>query len=486
MNLARLLWMGFGLITAWAIMTIPFAGLGLQYLGAPRVVIAVSLVVGLIVLLVAVTAARPIARYGAIVADAIERVPRRWFLLAVLVGGIFLRVLWIGYFPAPLQSDSAVYVALARGLIENGIYVDRLGQRGYWPPGYPFLLYACFLILGVHAWVPIAVNVILYAAAVYIVYRLGQMVACERVGRFAALLLTLWPNYIFMSGYPTKESFAILLIPLALLLYVSAAAPGVSSGKARWLPFFAGNTLGLASLVQPGAILLPGVFVIDALLRKSRWSGSAARLIAVAIGMLVVIAPWTLRNYAIFHELVPIATNGGESFYRANNPWATGSYASRGERSLEQYGELESNNIGYRWGKEWILSHPTDFLYLAVKKQIFFLGNDVFGSFLTFTQLLGICGSVCRAAEAVTNLYWLAIWYLIFVSWKVKTALFRTPGVLLLALSFMYFLAIHSVYESGTRHHAQLMGILVILASVIAHRGAASGSAAFQFRERVT
>ena len=228
MNLARLLWMGFGLITAWAIMTIPFASLGLQYLGAPRVVIAVSLVVGLIVLLVAVTAARPIARYGTIVADAIERVPRRWFLLAVLVGGIFLRVLWIGYFPAPLQSDSAVYVALARGLIENGIYVDRLGQRGYWPPGYPFLLYACFLIVGVHAWVPIAVNVILYAAAVYIVYRLGRMVACERVGRLAALLLTLWPNYIFLSGYPTKESFAILLIPLALLFYVSATAPGVS------------------------------------------------------------------------------------------------------------------------------------------------------------------------------------------------------------------------------------------------------------------
>jgi len=39
--------------------------------------------------------------------------------------------------------------------------------------------------------------------------------------------------------------------------------------------------------------------------------------------MAATIAPWTYRNWRVLHAWVPISTNGGDVFYRANNPLAT-------------------------------------------------------------------------------------------------------------------------------------------------------------------
>jgi hypothetical protein len=34
-----------------------------------------------------------------------------------------------------------------------------------------------------------------------------------------------------------------------------------------------------------------------------------------------VLAPWTLRNYLVFHEFVPLTTMGGYTFYEGNSPY---------------------------------------------------------------------------------------------------------------------------------------------------------------------
>lgn len=61
---------------------------------------------------------------------------------------------------------------------------------------------------------------------------------------------------------------------------------------------------------------------------------------------------WTVRNCTIFGTLVIISTNGGDVFYRANNPLATGGFTPIGEKDLKVYkgDELLWNRMGYTGG----------------------------------------------------------------------------------------------------------------------------------------
>ena len=102
-------------------------------------------------------------------------------------------------------------------------------------------------------------------------------------------------------------------------------------------------------------------------------------MIIATLLMVATIAPWTLRNYRVLHAFVPISTNGGDVFYRANNGLATGSYTPVAEEDL---GELQDQNEAiwdqesYKRGKNWIRSHPFGFVKLAVFKAIFFGQDD--------------------------------------------------------------------------------------------------------------
>lgn len=59
-------------------------------------------------------------------------------------------------------------------------------------------------------------------------------------------------------------------------------------------------------------------------LRSQRDSRLARSLLFLGIAY-TLLAPWILRNYRLFHELVPSTTASGINLYIGNNPNATGS-----------------------------------------------------------------------------------------------------------------------------------------------------------------
>jgi hypothetical protein len=189
--------------------------------------------------------------------------------------------------------------------------------------------------------------------------------------------------------------------------------------------------------------------------------------------MLVVVLPWSARNYRALHTFVLVSTNGGDVFYRANNPRATGGWIKDGERSLRGYDELTRNRLGYQWGKEWIREHPDRFLLLALRKQVLFLGDDAVGIYETLKRGLGIGGGLYALTKLGTNLYWWGIWALALAAFLVHapTSWHRRPEVVLFLLTILYFWAIDSVFESGARHHLPLVGLLAILAASLAEGG---------------
>jgi hypothetical protein len=177
----------------------------------------------------------------------------------------------------------------------------------------------------------------------------------------------------------------------------------------------------------------------------------------------VVVLPWTARNHRVLNEFVLVSTNGGGVFYRANNPLATGGFKRHGERQVEHLDELTQNRLGYRWGKEWIREHPVDFLKLSLRKQILFLGDDAVGLYeLKRSESIG--GALYAGGKLAVNAWWWGVWALVLLALVTHPGWTRRPEVLLLLLAILYFWAIHSVFESGGRHHVPLAALLAALA----------------------
>ena len=406
------------------------------------------------------------------VGERLAAVPRRRWLALVIGTGLVLRIAWMVLFPAPFASDGLAYYDLAARLAHGLTYQTPQAEWAEWPPGYPFVLLVHFRLLGVS---PLAVNVanlLLFAGAMLAVYALARRLG-EATARLAMLLLALWPNLIASAGVATKESVIIFLLPVLLLLYLRAGEEP-APGKAAAMRFTAGMVLGYSTLTQPGILLFVGVFLAYELLFRAPVLRIAARLALLVAGMIVILLPWSLRNYRVLHTPVLVSSSGGDVFYRANNPRATGGWIPDGERSLRAYDELTRSRLGYQWGKEWIRDNPDDFLLLSLKKQVLFLGDDGVGVYETLKRGLGIGGKSYALAKLGSNAYWWGIWALVLAAFLVRAATSwpRRAEIVLFLLTILYFWAIDSVFESGARHHTPLVGVLAILAASLANAGA--------------
>jgi 4-amino-4-deoxy-L-arabinose transferase-like glycosyltransferase len=415
-------------------------------------------------------------RLEALLRSAGERlaaIPRARWLMLVIGGGIVLRLAWIALFPAPPASDGLAYYDLAARLARGLTYQTPKGEWAQWPPGYPFLLLAHFRLLGIGLLAVDAANLLLFAGAMLAVYALARRFG-EATARLATLFLALWPNLIASASVASKEMVIVFLLPALLLLYLRAGEQ-TSPGRAVAMRLAAGMVFGYATLTQPGIMLLGGVFAVYELLLRTPWLRAAARLALMVAGMLIVILPWTARNHRVLHTFVLVSTNGGDVFYRANNPLATGGWVKDGERSLRDYDELTRNRLGYQWGKEWVRANPGKFALLALKKQVLFLGDDAVAVYETLKRGLGLPGPLYAVAKLAASAYWWGIWALVLATFFLRAATPwpRRAEVVLFLLTILYFWAIDSVFESGARHHMPLVGLLAILAAALAGAGRA-------------
>ncbi|MFL6262964.1 MAG: glycosyltransferase family 39 protein [Thermoanaerobaculia bacterium] len=409
-----------------------------------------------------------LAAWAGAAGERLVAIPVRLWLALVTGLGLALRLAWVLAFPAPFASDGLAYYDLAARLAHGLSYRTPFNEWAEWPPGYPFLLFVHFRLLGVGPWAVNAANFLLFAGSVFAVYALARRLG-EATARLATLLLALWPNLIASAGAATKEMVIIFLLPALLLLYLKAGEE-TSPGRAAAMRLTAGMVLGYNTLTQPGILLLAVAFAAYELLLRTPLLRAAGRLALLGAGMLLVILPWTWRNYQVLHTPVLVTSCGGDVFYRANNPLATGGWIANGERPLRQYDELTRSRLGYQWAKEWIRANPDKFLLLSLDKQVLFLGDDAVGFYETLKRGLGIGGKPYALAKLGSNLYWIGIWALVlaalFLRWP--TDWHRRPEVMLFLLTILYFWAIDSVFESGARHHTPLAGLLAILAASLA------------------
>lgn len=402
------------------------------------------------------------------VSDGLNKVCGSGLLTVSVIAGLILRVLWVLQYRVPQHSDQAIYFGLARSLVEHHSYSIAQMGLAYWPPGYPFFLAAWVFIFGFKTWVPLLANLSLFVASVLVVRTIAHRIGGVPAARFSLLLLAFWPTMIMTAGMASKEMLVLFLLCWALLVFQNAQDSGLTP-RGISLTFFAGILLALAALTQPSLMLFPSVLLALEWFRRTPIPQAVLRLALLGITMVLVICPWTLRNHRVLHAWVPISTNGGDVFYRANNPLATGGYTPAGQQSLENYDEVQRGRVGFQLGKEWIRAHPGRFLVLAVQKEVLFLGDDAQGAFETLKRGLGIGGIRYLAWKGISNLFWWVLWMVILlellIHWRGPLA--ENPLLASAMLSVLYLFTIHSVFESGSKYHEPLFGLIAVIAAQV-------------------
>ena len=154
-------------------------------------------------------------------------------------------------------------------------------------------------------------------ALVYLVAR--EALGDKRVAALAGVLqATLWTAIYF--------DVELLLVPLELSFNLAALLALLRAREGRRRHFaLAGLFLGLSAITRPTilvfALLLAPLFWI---LRNTPLRQIAARLALLYLVLAAVVAPVTLRNWAVAGEAVLISTQGGVNLYIGNNPRSDG------------------------------------------------------------------------------------------------------------------------------------------------------------------
>ena len=250
-------------------------------------------------------------------------------LLAVAVGLGFRLAFGLGYWvDQPLTHDEAEYLELAgnvaagRGFAYDaqgvgGVPRERFGRA----PVYPFFLAAAGLVTG--GSLPLTAIKIAQAAVgaltIWIIAAIATRAAGARAGVLAAWGAALYPPLVWMPAYVLSETLYSALALANVLVADRALGTPRSSRSQRRTLLACGLLGGLCALTRPGHLfflLLMGLYLL------ARWRFQAA--VAFALGAILVVGPWTARNYREHGRFVLIASSGGINFWIGNHPLAIG------------------------------------------------------------------------------------------------------------------------------------------------------------------
>ena len=200
-------------------------------------------------------------------------------------------------------------------------FVDAIGcASAYRSPGYLFFLTGVYGLFGFANFLAQAIIQNLFAIGiVYLVYRLGWKLSKNRlVGLFAGVVTALHPYtfYHYTQYYHTFLQAFFLVFLLLMLTYLADT-------KRMVYAFWSG--VGIAFLAYVQGTILPATVFLSLWLLIKWWPDWKKTFIAVGIMAIIsagMIAPWTYRNWKVFGTFVPLTTDLGHAFAKANNGYA--------------------------------------------------------------------------------------------------------------------------------------------------------------------
>jgi 4-amino-4-deoxy-L-arabinose transferase-like glycosyltransferase len=229
--------------------------------------------------------------YGAMAHNIID--DGHWFQLNANAGPNFS-------LNAPLKHVTRV-VAPAEANLAYADAHPRWVPFAWEPVGESVLVAGLWELTGSQTYFPdVLMKVILDALAALLLYRVTlRLFKRRRTALIAALLYALYPPIAEVVVNPNRDFWSLDITIALAAMYMEAIS---SKRPRRWL-VGCGILAGVGAYFDPGVLILPGAIALT-LARSAGWHVTLRRALIPTVIALVLIVPWTVRNYNDFHQFI--------------------------------------------------------------------------------------------------------------------------------------------------------------------------------------
>jgi hypothetical protein len=284
--------------------------------------------------------------------------------------------------------------------------------------------------------------------------------------RLTLLILTFYPNHIAYTSLVASE-------PLFMLLMMLGVALLLLENSRVLMAVLAGVAFGLSCMVRPQVLPLPLAFVL--LLPAAKKPGRILTLVAVYAALLLVLVPWTIRNYRAFGHFVFVSTNGGGNLLIGNNPWGNGAYVYRPEMDeiVGKGDEYDQDRRAGAYAKRYILEHPVATVKLWPRKLWYLYRGDVEGIRWSLEGFEAggkqVHEGLATAAVAVSQAYYVLLCGVCLASLLFFLRAGRGAGAVPLAglAVIAYFSFLGMMFYGGSRYHFPVMPWVAMYAAAL-------------------
>jgi 4-amino-4-deoxy-L-arabinose transferase-like glycosyltransferase len=274
---------------------------------------------------------------------------------------------------------------LARSLASGHGFSSPLfgdtGPSAWMAPIYPLILAGIFKLFGIYsaasAWVAVSLNCVFGAFTTIPVIRSAQLSFGPRVATFAGWIWVFFPYSIYLStGRIWNHALAALL--LALLFWFSLSLTSEAT-LVRWLGY--GVVWGLAGLTDPSLLTaLPCLLAWMIWRRHQQRLHSLVPVVACTLALLVVVSPWFVRNFLVFHRFIPFRDNFWLVLWQSNTgdtsdlypDWANPPHSEPEMARLQQVGEIAYMQEKRTQALTILRAHPAFFAWVSARRVAFF------------------------------------------------------------------------------------------------------------------
>jgi hypothetical protein len=276
---------------------------------------------------------------------------------------------------------------LAQSLKENNLFMAKapfasdVELTAHTAPGYPYLLALTAYAAEASQrdvlvrWIQVGLGTL--TAGLYFLFA-RRAFHSLLVGTLAGLFCALHPFWVFNT--PAIDDGVLASFGLGLCLWLGARA--AQTGGALSSLLFG---LGLAGLALVRAALLPFAFLSVGwfLLRTRRADRGWLCALVAFLGFAGGLAPWTVRNWQVFEEPVPVVDSAHYHLWVGNNPDATGGPVTEAALKAASAKDLAKvtkqtdryAKLGSLWWEE-VQAHPVETVRRRIWAGLFFVFGE--------------------------------------------------------------------------------------------------------------
>jgi len=291
----------------------------------------------------------------------------------------------------PIDRDAKEYIDIAQNLVAgNGFSIDGVEPTARRSPGYPFFLAILIAVFGAVPHVLYVAQAIINILTIYLVFLTLKYTEVKRHYRLLAILIfSISTSFVYINVL-YAEILTMLVVALTLFISLNPYLRSRNGVQTILIGFLIGTLLYLRpTFLYLPVFLLIGVVILRIVSRMPIHS----YLIAAGLAILML-APWTIRNYIVFHKFIPLVLAGGSELWGANFEiadrvvWNSVSDIQKYEKQRTASHALQNQLIN-EYRQKYNLANPEDLnRFLSQQGRSIILAHPFRYALLSFNRLM--------------------------------------------------------------------------------------------------